>query len=317
MKKQWLYLSLLATASFLVSCENESSLDSMDVEAGMFSTVASLEKDYNFSLNENPTDFVLKGYKLPEGDKDELTPTSQEETKASDDIINYMKAKVEKEKNESYSKIRIAEPTRFYMGVFKVSTCGGHEEFIYFMDCEDGGWTNIENPKNLPFATKVDKNKNIEFHMCVVDNHSEIKGYALSLSDIPNYLLRGVSIIERFHDNEDHSNKNNIVKAPNGVTGRAILGGTIIDNNSLLSWINPGPYIPTMKIGWPHGVIAANGDITINIDDENKSSLDWVRYCYNIESAPFPWSTDFPKEKWEQGFYCWENTAYSVKIYNE
>ena len=317
MKKKVIYLGLLASSTFLFSCENSSSFILEELEVSLTSTVASLEASYNLSLENSLSDFELKGYEQAKGMKDELTPTQEPETKASDDVISYTIAQIDKAQNTEYSKIRRSEPTFYYIGVFKVSTCGGWGEFIYSMDCEDGGWSNIENPQNHPFATIVDRNGNVEFHMCMIDNNYNINGYGLNLSFIPNYLLRGAYILERYHDNEDHSNKNNVEKGPNGATGRGIFGGTVIDGNTLLSWIDPGPYQGGLEIGWPHGVIHDQGDIIISSDDENKSNKNFVRYQDRIESTPFLWNTNFPYKEWSRGFLCWENTAYKVKIFDK
>lgn len=120
--------------------------------------------------------------------KDETTPTQEVETTASSEIINYLKAKVDLNKTSGYSKTARIDypkpyPTDYMVGVFKTTTCGNSPEFIYLMNCEDGGWTNISNPYKEAFATIVDHNGNIEFHMCVVRG-ANFGGFALALGPI-------------------------------------------------------------------------------------------------------------------------------------
>lgn len=313
MKKKMLLL--VAIGSFtLMSCENDVISPNVESEVNLSSDIDQLIANYESSLDEM-NDFVIKGY-VDMSEKDEANPTQQEETTASSEIINYLKANISYEKAMESSKMTRDVPgfLHYKVGVFKTTSCGNYREFIYHMDCEDGGWTNIDNPHNESFATFVDKNKNIEFHMCVVDG-AYLGGYALCLSPIEVNILvnNNIMIVERYHDNEDSDNKNNVISdlkpAPDGS-----IGGSKFGNNTLLSWIyDPIGKGATQPYGISYGVISDAGRVTINIDDENKSNSNWARYydySKNDNIGPF----DMKNKEWFMGFNCWENTSYKVNI---
>lgn len=263
---------------------------------------------------DTTNDLTLKGYSIQNNEKDEITPSKDKETIASKEIVNYLKAKIDSEKKREVSKTAIdfPRPSSYMVGVFKTTTCGNSPEFIYFMDCEDGGWTNIQNNKNIPFATYVDKNKNIEFHMCMVTG-ANYNGFALNLSPIPGSILynNNLFIIERFHDNEDSSNKNGI-KSGQQPNASGYLGGSQFAKNTLFAWVKESSN-RTISLGYSYGVIAENGEIEISIDDENKKNANWARsYDYSRTTNIGP--HDLPYKQWVVGFYCWENTGYKIKI---
>ena len=92
-------------------------------------------------------ELTLKGYSFDElnKEKDELTPTTQEETCAEPELIKAIQDSLNKLILAYDSKTRT--DTRAYggnapkVGVFKYGTCSGNREFVYRMDCEDGGDT--------------------------------------------------------------------------------------------------------------------------------------------------------------------------------
>lgn len=197
------------------------------------------------------------------------------------------------------------------IGIFKTTTCGNNKEFIYSMDCEDGGWTNISNPMGRTFATSVDGNANIEFHMCVVKG-ANYGGFGLGLGGIDEVLLRDLIIVERYHDNEDSDTKNNVISDVKPDAG-GFIGPSRFDANTLFSWVWDQS-ARTYYLGYPFGIIAQDGEVVISIDDENKKNTNWARYSehpYNLNVMnwkEFPFKSD----KW--GMNNWENTSYKVKI---
>lgn len=301
---------------------------------------------------------ILKGYTLEEmaAPKDETTPTTTPETKADAELMKLL----QEASDNSYSKTSTRSGTVNgllpYMGVFKVTTCGNYPELKIFMDCEDGGWTKFEGyqpEKQLPYTT-IDKNHNITMTFCLVlqdqnvmvpkdmgalyfvgGNASLIQNNAEKLitkpgSTYPN--LPRLAFVERWHDNEDHSNKNSAT-----LNGGALTGGgnelgdryanytprpTAVGNdvkNFLLTWVfsNYDP-IKTFHPGFSYGVLTRWKDynLKICIDDENGknkndvSKVEWSgtsnKYIRKKQSDPY--------EDNYLGISVTENTSYNVKI---
>lgn len=303
------------------SCEKDSLQQDIDKNAELSTELEQLVACYEESL-DGTNDFTLKGYQVL-GEKDEITPTQETETRASEEIINYLKAKIDLAKVSGYSKTARADypkpVTNSYLaGVFKITTCGSNREFVYFMDCEDGGWTNISNPQNKPFATTVDKNKNIEFHMCVVGNAS-YDGYVLALSTVEALLMNNrMTFIERYHDNEDHGNKNRVIS---GLIPDASghLGPSVFSENTLFTWVSDGRGI-TPSLPFSYGVVSYStlGSIVLNIDDENGKNGNFARHFVihneNPQNVYGQWENLPYNKGWDGGFSFWENTGYQIAI---
>ena len=314
MKKKHLLFTFLCATTLFYSCDNDST-SIIEPEIAAASSIDQLIASYELSLDEID-DYTLKGY-TETTEKDESTPTQEPETTASAEIINYLKRKVDQTKLEAYSKTErnqlYPQPASYKVGVFKSTTCGNNPEFNYHMDCMDGGWTNISNPKKRPFATYVDGNGNVEFRMCIVQG-ANLGGFALALSPIPNNFLtqRSMLIVERYHDNEDSNNKNKVSGAltPNKDN---YLGPSCFYDNTLFSWVEDhgsGGYMP-----FAYGVITAIGDIEISIDDENRKNHNRARTIYYTGNGPWSWK-DYPYKEWVGGMQLWENTGYKVRLLN-
>lgn len=316
MKKMLLPVAL-CSVFFFSSCEKEGLRQDIDVDAELSTQLEQLIASYEESL-DGTNDFTLKGYQRLDA-KDETTPTQEIETTASSDIIDYLKAKVDLDKASGYSKTARMDypkpyPTDYMVGVFKTTTCGNSPEFIYLMDCEDGGWTNISNPNKEAFATIADRNGNIEFHMCVVRG-ANFGGFALALGPIYD-MMDNLNIIERFHDNEDHSPANSVISSvkPNA---QGYIGPSNFSANTMLSWVADFSTRQN-RLPFSYGVINESGKIEIGIDDENGSNANWARH-FVVTRIPGmnetgQWETWPHYKEWYGGFNLWENTGYRISI---
>lgn len=149
----------LCFCALLASCASDEDLQEINTN----------EKELANMINDY--ELVLKGYSLDElkKEKDELTPTTQEETVAEPWLIKAIQDSIAQ--IQFSDNIRTRTEAGAYTravnmeGVFKYETCGGYREFVYFMDCEDGGDTHSTG--NIG-ATRVDGNGNVEFHFCVI-----------------------------------------------------------------------------------------------------------------------------------------------------
>lgn len=206
--------------------------------------------------------------------KDEQTPTTTIETLASPEVIKAIQDSI-RALNNSYmsGKVKTAAlldtggpPPR--VGVFKVSTCGTYGEFVYLMDCEDGGWTNTEGNVGATFANG---NKNIEFHFCLVPP-ADYNGGTLLLTTYGWAPIDGdVDIVGRYHDNEDHGNTNKIMSSGGGaLLNRYFPGHCGFDTNTLLTWRFSERKNGTLP--FQYGVLTNSftvEDGKLNVDDEN------------------------------------------------
>lgn len=290
----------------------------------------------------------LKGYTLEElsTPKDELTPTKQSVTIADDELMKLLQDSLK----TTYSKTRVS--TRGYnyiypfMGVFKVNTCGNYPELQIFMDCEDGGSTNINGgvtDSRLP-GTDVSKGRNITMRFCLVMNdqndfipHSTGALYfgggstSLISENGKRISTKGIEFVERWHDNEDHSNINSItITDPlnrkeyglsmmrddhrNSMPAPTWVG----HSNSFLTWIfNWGMPIKLFNPGFSYGVLTnfkSQAQIRIEIDDENGKNSNYVNL---IQWGNTGWhkNLDFNGKNLNDTQFG-DNTVYYVKIVN-
>lgn len=228
----------------------------------------------------NGYELVLKGYSLDElkKEKDELTPTTQEETDAEPWLINALEKASEETRVSNYGKVR-SEAKAYasianMVGVFKVNDCRGYREFVYDMDCEDGGDTRSTGDIG---ATYVDGNHNVRFYFCLVPAGNYGGGTLLLYNYTWNPREGDVDIILRHHDNEDHNNKNRIVD--NG--GLASTGVSRFDQNTEFCWrfsdkpVTPGINYKVLR-GKPWSPPEAASP-KLFIDDENGSNANTAR----------------------------------------
>lgn len=215
----------LCFCALLASCSSDEGLQDIGTNG---KELANMINDY---------ELVLKGYSIDElkKEKDELTPTTQEETvaepwliKAIQDSIAQIQFSYNNHTRTDAGAYTRAAPLE---GVFKYETCGRYREFVYHMDCEDGGDT--YSTGNIG-ATRVDGNGNVEFHFCVIP-----AGYATGgvlAFYLPNLYAQNMHVVKRHHDNEDHNNKNHIIDN----AGLASFGPNYFNNNTGFFWLSEG-----------------------------------------------------------------------------
>ena len=256
----------------------------------------------------NDYELVLKGYSIDElkKEKDELTPTTQEETVAEPWLIKAIQDSIAQIQFSYNNRTRTdaGAYTRAVAmeGVFKYETCGNYREFVYFMDCEDGGDTHSTG--NIG-ATRVDGNGNVEFHFCVIP-----AGYATGgvlAFYLPNLYLDNMHVVKRHHDNEDHNNKNHIIDN----AGLASFGPNYFDKNTGFFWKIGG--ITSGKLSFKYGVIGTapipGPHNILWIDDENgKNANQAIRWTGTNNSKGF----DLPADKSFYGITPGRNTIYEI-----
>ena len=276
MKRNFLFL-----LSFVMVLMTACSQDNELIGEAENSALAKVEMTY---------EQYLKGYTQEEvmAPKDEKTPTTTPETVADDELMKLLNDSLQ----NTYSKTSVS------------TRSGTFPEFIYYMDCEDGGWTDINGKPTEPRlpGTWVDGNGNIWMSFCLVmaDNNYDFipfhtgalyfhGGNARHIAENGKKLCHaaahpeipgGLEFLERAHDNEDNNNINgfNIINQQSydyimedffpDWTPRP----TCIDTkNMLLTWIiNKGFPIKQFNPGFSYGVLSLEKtDIKISIDDEN------------------------------------------------
>lgn len=251
--------------------------------------------------------------------KDEQTPTTVEETVASEEVLKSIQDSL-KNIGSGYlsSKVKtyalLDEGRTRKVGVFKFSTCGSYKEFVYFMDCEDGGWTNTEGSVG---ATAADHNKNLKFHFCVVPYGFYNGGtLLLTLSGWSKYD-GDVDIVDRYHDNEDHDNKNNIDNYAGGTTENLDFPGyCTFGDNTMLTWRFSER--KTVTLPFQYGVLTnsfTTQDGSINIDDENGRNQNFARLFRHVASTETVSDRYMPDERF-RGITTGTNTGYHIKINN-
>ena len=287
----------LCFRALLASCSSDEGLQDIGTNG---KELANMINDY---------ELVLKGYSIDElkKEKDELTPTTQEETvaepwliKAIQDSIAQIQFSYNNHTRTDAGAYTRAAPLE---GVFKYETCGRYREFVYHMDCEDGGDT--YSTGNIG-ATRVDGNGNVEFHFCVIP-----AGYATGgvlAFYLPNLYAQNMHVVKRHHDNEDHNNKNHIIDN----AGLASFGPNYFNNNTGFFWLFGGgtrsdklPFkfgvIGTAPLPGPHNILW--------IDDENgKNANQAIRWSESNNAK----GVDLPAEKSFYGLTPGRNTIYEI-----
>lgn len=222
---------------------------------------------------------ILKGYTPEEiaAPKDEMTPTTEPETIADDELKRLLQETRDSSYSKTNTRVESARSLLPFMGVFKVSTCGNYKEVKVSMDCEDGGFTNINDKlveSKIP-GTWVDGNRNVIMTFCVVMNDQAYmipKGYgalyfvggqasliaenAKRLIEEPNLIdpnskenTPRMTFVERYHDNEDSDNMNTAVF--NGIT----LGDKSVEFGDNYGSFTPRPSffgkgVPNILLTW-------------------------------------------------------------------
>jgi len=227
-------------------------------------------------------ELTLKGYSFDELNKE------QEETCAEPELIKAIQDSLNKLILAYDSKTRT--DTRAYggnapkVGVFKYGTCSGNREFVYRMDCEDGGDTHATGNVG---STTVDGN--VRFRFCLVDPGNYGGGTLILYDYVWNINEGDVDLVKRYHDNEDHKNKNSL--EDNG--GLVSTGLSNFGHNTTLYWRFSDK--PAQKLGFQHGVLRKasstpipNAINSIYIDDENgKNGNEAILWTYRaIKNGP-------------------------------
>jgi len=95
----------------------------------------------------NGYELALKGYTIEDAimEKDEETPTTTKETKTSPWLIKKLQSSMDQTclayNSKTHTDARPYGGSSNKVGVFKYGTCGNNREFVFYMDCEDGGNT--------------------------------------------------------------------------------------------------------------------------------------------------------------------------------
>ena len=251
-------------------------------------------------------DNVIESYES--GFKDELTPTKEPETQASDEIIQAIKDSMSISFDKTFSsKTRSITYGSTLVGVFKKTSCGPYGEFVYSMDCEDGGWSRVEGNVG---ATTADSNNNITFHFCIV-SPLEIRANtgALMLTNYRYHPSYGtVELVRRYHDNEDKGNRNAIINAGGLENLNGTVGDCVFGENTIFTWMfsynRPWPTSTKLSIsyGTLMGSSSSEGSGRIHIDDENRGNKNWATR-YGIGN-PLPLHGRY------RGISMTENTVY-------
>ena len=185
------------------------------------------------------------------------------------------------------------------------------------MDCEDGGWSGTEGNVG---ATFVDGNKNVEFHFCLVPLGYYNGGTLLvNLYGWSSYD-GNVDIVDRYHDNEDHSNKNTkVVNTIYGITAKDFPGYCGFGENTTLVWMFSDR--KSMTLPFQYGVLTnsfveGEEDGVIHIDDENGSNSNWANVTRHNASTGQKEFRSLQSGERFRGVTTGKNTAYNVKINN-
>jgi hypothetical protein len=278
----------------------------------------------------------LKGYIIGDKEKDESSPSQQEETSASAGFIAMLRDSLERTFSKtSVKQTKMSADGHGWVGVFKYTTCGSYREFHYHQDNEDGGWTSIHGDHG---ATHVDGNRNMKWRFCVVPGHvrplAVPPGYNPATAT-PYYYGGGVlllykylwsaghgdtDVVLRYHDDEDHSNKNNVENSGGQVWDPgSYIGECHFGKNTGLTW-RFSDRARNFGLPFKYGVLSnefSGGNANIDIDDENGSNANWSRIHRHRASTN---TTDVrmqTKDERFRGILTWErNTQYHIKTYN-
>lgn len=270
----------LSLVCALFSCSQVEFPGSEGEAAGTRSLTAELENVIN-DYESN-----LKGYVDYNQVKDELTPTTEKETFAENWVIKAIQDSLSSRSEAFYSSKVRTDATQVLalapvkVGVFNAGSCSSYREFVYLMDCEDGGWTYSEG--NIG-ASSVDGNGNVVFKFCLVDP-GDYGGGALLLTTYRWAPGHGaIDIVERYHDNEDSNNKNEI--RDNG--GLWDTGASVFTENTLFVW-----RYAEKRTNLPirYGVLSDTPipvlPSRIHIDDQNQRNSNYARLFRYGTSEP-------------------------------
>lgn len=294
----------------------------------LLGSCSSEEELINKSTNEkalaemiNDYELVLKGYTLDElkKEKDELTPTKQEESDAEQWLIEELQKASKEKMTANYGKLRSEakaySSTLNLVGVFNTGGCRGGREFVYDMDCEDGGDTRITG---LAGDTYVDGNGNIRFHFCLVPAGNYGGGTLLLYNYVWVPKEGDVDVVLRHHDNEDHNNKNHIVN-DGGLTSTGV---SKFDKNTEFCWRFSDK--PAQLLGFPHGVLSKYKSTkgSIFIDDENgknaNTAILWTHRTWpSVPPRGITTSRILNKGETFRGITVDRNTIYSIDWYSK
>jgi len=187
------------------------------------------------------------------------------------------------------------------VGIFKYTTCGNYQEFQYHQDNQDGGWTNIAG--SMSGATYVDGSKNLEWRFCVVPGdynrasgllngqpavRSTLRPFGGGVLLLSSYLWEAIDgtvhVFERYHDDEDSGNANQIKnlgglsQAPDGS-----IGASKFNKNTFFTWIFADSQDKYTGLGFMYGVIGwgttgSYYNSKISVDDEDSNNQNWSRW---------------------------------------
>lgn len=260
--KKILFFCLIA---LFASCSAEEELQGMSAES-----TAMLKELENVT---NGYELMIKGYSLEEiqREKDETPQEKEAVTFAKPWMIKAIQDSLSKTALNYGSKTRAdAQPyggSADRVGLFKATTCGNYREFIYHMDCQDGG-----NTRGGAGATVADGN--VTFYFCLVEPGNYGGGTLLFYNYQWNYKEGNVDVVKRYHDNEDKRNANEI--RDNG--GLASTGLSVFSHNTCFFWrfsekprrVMPFKYGVLRNSGAPTSIIQQPPRLII--DDENSSN---------------------------------------------
>lgn len=295
-------IMFLCLCALLASCSSDEELQDISANEGKLSPeeLENVINDY---------ELVLKGYTLDElsKEKDELTPTTQVETEAEPWLIKAIQDSIARIQfcynNRTRTDAKAYSRGLAMDGVFKYETCGNYREFVYTMDCEDGGDTHSSG--NIG-ATRVDGNGNVVFHFCVIPAIHGFYGGVLA------FYLPGLDwnthVVKRHHDNEDHNNKNHIVDN----AGLSSFGPNNFNSNTDFFWkisISGTPPKLPFKYGMlGNGVMEPGGALWI--DDENGKN---ANHAIMWNPANNPTGRDLQSGVNFYGITPDRNTMYNIK----
>lgn len=283
------------------------------------------ESSYQSSLSENLEDLVngyeltLKGYTIEDAtaEKDEVTPTTTKETKAPSWLIKKLQSSIDKTCLAYNSKTRTdARPyggSANKVGVFKHSTCGNNREFVFYMDCEDGGRTYTTGNTG---ATAADGN--VTFHFCLVDPGNYGGGTLLLYNYEWDRSEGDVYVVRRYHDCEDKRNKNEI--RDNG--GLSSTGLCNFSHNALLYWRFSDKGANNANIPFTYGVLTNRSEPhpgpviqnCIYIDDENNNNGNEAVLWKHLERGG-TYVIELKNEERYRGIKTGPNTVYDLDFY--
>lgn len=322
MKK--ILLTALSAVFLFSSCSQE---DMSDVQQQDFDeAISQFTKEYNIKV---------LGHGFENKIKDEITPSQTSETFASEKFIDFLKDSLEHTFTKTSVKQTKSTFSDGWVGVLKHSTCGSYREFHYYQDNEDGGWTNTRNTG----ATNADGNQNMNWFFCLVPGH--VRGDASNpnydpKSQMPYYYGGGVlllykynwnkghgdvDVVTRYHDDEDHSNTNQVRNAGSLIQDNGYIGECLFGRDTGLAWRFSDRAI-SYSLPFRYGVITNefnNGyNGSIEIDDENGSNANYcLFYRHNAGTGKTEFRQLYGGNERFRGIGMWNgNTTYYVRFYN-